>query len=70
MIRDTLLKRSEMHKKTWIWRMKRETTNSLLLDCICVSFRVEVMVLEMSLLQAAEDAQSKHHKNFEGFCIE
>ena len=58
---NTLFKKRDVHKYTWVRKVRGEIAESALMDYMCISGKYKARVTDVNVLRAAGDVQSDHH---------
>ena len=58
---NTLFNKRDVHKFTWVRRVRGEIVESALMDYMCVSGRYKARVTDVNVLRAAGGVHSDHH---------
>ena len=58
---NTLFKKRDVHKYTWIRRVRGEITERALMDFVCVKEKYKARVTDVNVLRAPGDVHSDHH---------
>ena len=58
---NTLFKKRDVHKYTWIRYVRGVIVESALMDYMCINERYKARVTDVNVLRAAGDVQSDHH---------
>lgn len=58
---NTMFKKRDVHKYTWIRKTRGEIVSSALMDYVCISKKYKARVTDVNVLRAAGNIQSDHH---------
>ena len=58
---NTFFKKRDVHKYTWVRKVRGEIVESALMDYMCISGKYKARVTDVNVLRAAGDVQSDHH---------
>ena len=58
---NTLFKKRDVHKYTWIRKVRGMIVESALMDYMCIHEKYKARVTDVNVLRAAGDVQSDHH---------
>ena len=58
---NTFFKKRDVHKYTWVRKVRGEIVESALMDYMCISGKYKSRVTDVNVLRAAGDVQSDHH---------
>ena len=58
---NTLFKKRDLHKVTWVRRVRGEVRESALMDYMCISGKYKARVTDVNVLRAAGAVHSDHH---------